>query len=250
MFDWLGTFNSSQFNRLVAYAKSRLPLIEGRVRHLTIEKQRIGTLQFVYDTAGKPVAYNTGSAGGVTTYIGQLMVAYEVLGGDPFYDLQVRSMNDPVYRVKGTETVTARVLSNGEPIPQSALADAPSGNAVRLIKAWVADDLDRLERLERKVRRMVDYSDQLQAEIDTLEAVTGSVETDGSLENLVASVQQLLSDPTYRAIADDRGRDPFGKFTYAPMSSYEPGNRTTKPGVSVERTNSGYVVSGDDGSGT
>jgi FtsZ-binding cell division protein ZapB len=175
------------------------------------------------------------------------MAAYEVLGGDPFYDLQVRSKNEPVYRIKGTETVTAKVLSNGEPIPQSALADAPSGNAVRDIKAWMSDDMERLERLERKVRRMVDYSDQLQDEIDALGSIGASIEVDGSLENLVATVQQLLSDPAYRAIADDLNKDPFGKFTYAPMSSYEPGNRTPTPGVSVERTNSGYVKSGENG---
>lgn len=251
MFEWLGTFNKSQFDRLVAYARARLPLIDARIRHLTIEQQRVGTLQFVYDTAGKPVAYTTGGAGAGSTYIGKLMAAYEVLGGDPFYDLQVRSRNDPVYRLKGTETATAKILSNGEPMPQAALADAPSGNAVRAIKAWIADDLERLERLERKVRRMVDYSDQLQDEIDALDAIRKSVETDGSLENLVGAVQHLLTDPTYRAIADDAGRDPFGKYIYAPMSSYEPGGaRTAAPGVSVKRTASGYVVVGEEGEGS
>ena len=245
-FQFLGTFNASQFNRLVAYARSRLALIDRRIRHLTIERQRIGFLQFSYDTAGKPISYTTGDAGVATTYIGQLIAAYEVLGGDPFFDLQIRTMSQAVTRPRGTELATSKILSNGEPIPAAGLSDGPSGNAVRTIKSWIADDLDRLDRLERKIQRAVDYSDQLQEEIAQLTAIQGSAEADGSLENLVALVQQLLADPTYRAIADDAGRDEFGKFIYAPMSSYEPQGRTPSGGVSVERTNSGYVVIGED----
>lgn len=246
MFQFLGTFNKTQFERLVAYARSRLSLIDPRIKHLTAEIQRVGYLQFVYDKAGNPTSYSTGAQGSPTTYIGKLMAAYEVLGGDPFFDLQVRSMNDPVYRLKGTEDATAKILSNGEPIPHAGLSDSPSGNAVRTIKSWLQDDLERLDRLERKIRRTVDYSDQLQLEIEKLESIRKSVEVDDSLENLVSFVQQLLSDPTYRAIADDRGKDPFGKFIYAPMSSYEPGgSRKTTPGVSVERTNDGYTIIGE-----
>jgi len=245
----LGTFNKTQFDRLIAFARSRLSLIDGRVKHLSAEALRIGFLLFTYDKAGNPVSYSTGAAGSGPTYIGKLMVAYEVLGGDPFYDLQVRSRTDPVYRLKGTEDATAKILSNGEPIPHAGLSDGPSGNAVRTIKTWMQDDLERLDRLERKIRRMVDYSDQLQLEVQALEAIRRPVETEDSLENLVSFVQQLLSDPTYRAIADDRGRDPFGKFIYAPMSSYEPGgSRKVTPGVSVERTNDGYIITGEGGS--
>jgi len=247
-FDYLGTFNASQFNRLAAYARSRLPLIDARIRHLSVEYQRVGFLQFSYDTAGKPVSYTTGSGGAATTYIGQLIAAYEVLGGDPFYDLQMRTMGQAITRPKGNELANSKILSNGEPIPAAGLSDGPSGNAVRTIKAWIADDLERLERLERKIRRTVDYSDQLQDEISKLTSIRGTAEADGSLENLVAFVKQLFTDPTYRAIADDAGRDEFGKFIYAPMSSYEPGGRTPTSGVSVERTNSGYVVVGE-GSG-
>jgi hypothetical protein len=246
--DVLGTFNRSQFERLLAYVKGGLRLVGPRLRHLTIEQMRVGTLTFVYDTAGKPTDYRTGGSGAAPTYIGKLMAAYEVLGGDPFYDLQVRAKTDPVYLPKGTESATSKVMSNGEPIPQSALSDGPSANAIRDIRRWMVDDMDRLERLERKIRRMVDYADQLQEEIDLLNVITGSVESDGSLDNLIQTVQQLLADPGYRAIADDQGKDPFGKFIYAPMSTYEPSpDRIPEPGVSIERTNSGYVVAGDTG---
>lgn len=244
MMDWLGTFNKSQFARLTVYARSQLGYIDLRVKHLTIEQQRIGFLQFLYDSGGRPTSYSTGSPG-FTTYIGKLMSAYEVLGGDPFYDLQVRGMNDPVYFLKGSETATAKMLSNGEPLPLPGLSDGDSGNAVRSIKSWTRGNIDRLERIERKVRRALDYSDQLQTEINELKRIKQSVEVEGSLENLISLVNQLFGDPSYRAIADDNGQDPFGKYTHAPMSSYDQGGtRAPTEGPSVERGASGYTVSG------
>lgn len=244
MLDFLGTFNKSQFTRLATYARSQMVYIDLRIQHLTIEQQRIGFLQFAYDTGGRPTSYSTGSPG-FTTYIGKLMSAYEVLGGDPFYDLQVRGKNDPVYYLKGTETATAKMMSNGEPIPLPGLSDGDSGNAVRSMKSWTRGNLDRLERVERKVRRAIDYSDQLQSEIHELNLIKKSVEVDGSLENLIALVGQLFIDPGYRAIADDKGKDPFGKYTHAPMSSYDQGGtRAPTEGPSVERGADGYTVSG------
>lgn len=244
MLDFLGTFNKSQFTRLASYARGQLVYIDLRIKHLTIEQQRIGFLQFAYDTAGQPTSFATGSPG-FKTYIGKLVAAYEVLGGDPFYDLQVRSKSNPVYYPKGTETYTSKILSNGEPLPQQGLSDGDSGNAVRSMRSWTEGNLDRLERLERKIRRAIDYSDQLQDEINELKTIKKAVDSDGSLENLIALVNQLFIDPSYRAIADDKGQDPFGKYTYAPMSSYDQGGtRAPQDGPAIERGSDGYTASG------
>ena len=244
MLDFLGTFNKTQFDRLASYARSQLVYIDARIKHLTIEKQRVGFLQFAYDTGGRPTSFATGNPG-FSTYIGKLVSAYEVLGGDPFYDLQVRSKSQAISYLKGTETYTAKMMSNGEPIPLPGLSDGDSGNAVRSIRSWTKGNLDRLESLERKIRRAVDYSDQLQNEINELTNIRKAVDVDGSLENLIAIVNQLFTDPSYRAIADDKGQDPFGKYTHAPMSSYDQGGtRAPQEGPSVERGSSGYTVSG------
>jgi hypothetical protein len=244
MIEFLGTFNKSQFTRLAAYVRSQMTYIDLRIQHLTIEQQRIGFLQFAYDSGGRPTSYSTGSPG-MVTFIGKLMAAYEVLGGDPFYDLQVRSINQPVFYLKGTETYTAKMLSNGEPLPLPGLSDGDSGNAVRSMLSWTRGGVDRLEKIERKVRRAIDYSDQLQNEINELKKIKRGVEVDGSLENLIALVNQLFTDPGYRAIADDKGQDPFGKYTHAPMSSYDQGGtRAPTEGPSVERGSDGYTVSG------
>jgi hypothetical protein len=230
--------------RLASYARGQLVYVEERIKHLTVEQQRVGFLRFAYDSAGRPTSYLTGEAG-VTTYIGKLMSAYEVLGGDAFFDLQVRSKSDPVFYLKGDEVDSAKIMSNGEPLPQAGLADAVSGNAVRGIKEWVQGNLDRLEKLERKIRRVVDYSDQLQEEIDLLGKIQLSAEFDGSLESLIASVEALLTDPSYRATSDDKGSDPFGKLNYAPMSSYDQGGTRTQEGFAIERGSDGVTISGE-----
>jgi hypothetical protein len=244
MLDFLGTFNKSQFDRLATYTRGQLVYVDLRIKHLSIEQQRIGFLLFAYDTAGQPTSLATGSPG-FTTYIGKLVAAYEVLGGDPFYDLQVRSISQPVSYLKGTETYSAKIMSNGEPVPERGLSDGTSGNAVRSMKSWTRGNLDRLERIERKIRRAIDYSDQLQTEINELNSIKKAVDSDGSLENLIALVNQLFTDPSYRAIADDKGKDPFGKYTHAPMSSYDQGGtRQTPEGPTIERGGGGYTISG------
>lgn len=250
MFDFLGTFNKSQFERLAAYARDQLLLVDARIAHLTYEQARVGFLKFTYDTAGKPTAYSTGSAGGSPTYIGKLMAAYEALGGDPFYDLQARASGDqPVFYPKGTDTAANKVMSNGEPLPAKGLADAPTAQLVQQIRSWINPTLDRRAQLERKVRRMLDYGDQLQSEIEELKTIKKSAETTGSLENLIAAVNQFLSDPNYRATGDDKGADPFGKLAYAPYASYEPGeDRAAPDGLVVEKVSGGYVISGEGGS--
>lgn len=246
-YDFLGTFNRSQFERLAAYAKGQLAHVEGRIKHLTYEQQRIGFLRFVFDSAGRPTAYSTGGSGSSPSYIGKLMAAYEAQGGDPFYDLQMRSKGDQsVFIPKGSETAATKVLSNGEPLPQRGLGDAPTANLVGSLKKWTQPALERRALLERKIRRAVDYVDQLQDEIRLLKIVTQTVETEGSLESLISEVNQHLADPNYRATGEDQGGDPFGKLSYAPLASYEPGKDRAPPdGLTVERTNQGYSVSGD-----
>lgn len=241
-FEWLGTFNASMFNRLVAYAKDQLPLIEGRIKHLSTEQSRLGLLMMAKDSAGRPTGYEPPSA---NTYLGRLVAAYEILGGDVFHDLQVRSIGEPVYILKGTEVSSSKFFSNGEPIPQAGLADAPTANLVTEMRAWMSDSMNRRDYLERKIRRVLDYGDQLQIEIDRLKQIQGSVEAPHSLESIIATVNQHLSDPGYRATLDDKGQDIFGKFAKAPMSSYEPGPERTPPdGAGVEKTSTGYNIYG------
>lgn len=248
MFDWLGTFNRSMFDRLASYARAQLPLVEARVRHLVLERSRVGTLIMLRDERSRPLGY---AASDPESYLGSLLKAYEVLGGNPFFDLRVRAASDPVFLLKGDEANAPKFFSNGEPLPEAALADALSANLTLQMRSWLTESIDQKDRLERKIRRALDYGDQLQAEIDLLTKITGAPEEEGSLESLITEVGNLFKDKGYRAIADDQGKDPYGQFIRAKYAAYDPGPARPEPGgEGVERTSEGYYSYGDTTGGS
>ncbi len=242
MFDFGGTFNKSQLDRLASFVREHAHEAEAFVAHLEAELSRVGILSVIYDAAGNPIGYK---ASPTNSYIGRLVGAYEVMGGDVLHDLQVRPMGSPVFLVAGDEVSDPKILSNGEPVPERVLADAPSSKLVASIKRFSAGPIARRDYLERKVRRTIDYADQLLEQIAVLRSMAGGSEDEASLEGLVQAVNLLISDKTYRAIADDQGRDPYGKLSRAPFTSYDPGpDRTAPEGVGVERGEAGYIVYG------
>lgn len=245
MHDFLGTFNRSMFERLASYLRDQVPQVQARTSYLVLELSRVGTLTMLKDIKGRPLGY---AASSPDSYLGQLLAAYEILGGNPFFDLRVRSMTEPVYLLKGDEAHTPKFFSNGEPTPETALADAPSANIVLALRSFSREALARMDLLERKIRRTLDYGDQLQAEITLLEKMVGDVEAEGSLENLISQVSALFQDKTYRAIADDGGKDPYGQYIRAKFAAYDPGPRRPEHGgEGVERTGDGYYVFGESG---
>lgn len=247
-FDHLGTFNRSQLDRFLVFARSQIPYIDARIQHLSAEQARVGAVTFKYDK-GIPVGF---SADPPESYIGKLLAAYEVLGGNPFQDLRVRARTQPIFVVRGSEIAPATYMSHGEVIGAKGLADAPSAVLMSQAKDWLADTLHgRFGRLERKIRRSLDYSDQLQAEADMLTKIKQAASIEGSLEAIAAQLLQLISDPNYRAIFDDKGKDPFGLTTYAPYSSYDAVQSTDTSLVdragaeAPQRQNSGFVGPGE-----
>lgn len=233
---FLGTFNKSQWERFLAYARTQLPLVEGRRTHLKAEIARIGSLAYRYNN-GIPQGY---AATPTNSYLAKLLATYEVLGGDPFFDLRVRLREDPVFLVKGTESVGPQYMSNGEVIGAKGLSDAPTSELSRSASKWIDDTLQfRFDALERKIRRSVDYSDELKLEVARLDLIVMSSETTGSLEYIASQVAQYLSDQNYRAVFDDAGSDEFALNVYAPFSSYDSANSET-----AQRQNTGFVGPG------
>lgn len=239
-FDFLGTFNKSQFERFLAFAKDQLTDVVGRIRHISYEKRRMGNLVFEYDKGGTPLSYTTTSP--ATTYIGGLVSAYEVLGGQVKYDLQVRTRKQAVYILDGSEYDTPSLLSNGEILPGKALADSLSAEFMAEAKAWLQPALHyRREYLERKVRRALDYVDQLDQEQKVLETIVKDKTVEGSLEEIAEQVGLLFAKTDYRAIFDDKGSDPYGRTTYAPFLPY------SRAGATVEPTEPGPAGRDTDG---
>lgn len=254
-FDFLGTFNKSQFDRFIAFARSQLSDTDGRVAHLNYEKRRIGSLTFEYAGGGVPTSYTVTSA--TSTYIGGLVAAYEALGGNVLFDLQVRSMNQAVFVLAGTETSAPQFMSNGEVLGGKGLADGTTAVLMRKARAWMDGPIHyRREYLEKKVRRALDYVDQLNAEIAALAVAVGPATEKNSLENIAKLVSEKLLDTNYRAIFDDKGQDPHGRTVYAPFLPYSKADSQlaqVEPGV-AGRDNEGYLYpgapSGGGGEGT
>lgn len=238
-YEWNGTFTRSQFERFRTYVENQVRLIDARIEHLEAERLRVGDLSFAYDAGGVPT-HVTGDP--PVTYVGKLVGAYEALGGDVEFDLQVRSTLQPVFRLPGDTTQAAQLLSNGEVISVQGLGDAESAVTVQAIRGWVSQDLARRrDSLERKIRRAIDYAEQLSAEIGELELLKGSQDTEGSLAFYMKIIGDLTAERNYMAITDDTETpDPHGKFAKAPIAPYMPGPKGATA-VSYQRTLDGLV---------
>lgn len=242
MFDWLGTFNKSQFEAFLGFARAQIPIADLRIRHLLYEQTRVGSLVFRFD-GGTPVVFGADPR---ESLLGRLLVAYEVQGGNPFRELRVRAMTQPLFLRRGSESLPATTMSNDEVVGAKGLADASSAVLLQRMKEPFLDVLqNRFGRLERKIKRAIDYSDQLGAEAKILTRMKQTIEVEGSLEELAERVYELISSPEYRAVYDDQGSDPFGFNTHAPFSSYDAA--VGKTAETPQRQGSGFVGPGQTG---
>ena len=253
-YDYLGTFNRSQLERFLAFSRSQLPLIEERRAHLNSELSRIGTVVMQFEK-GVPLGY---SAEPDTSYIAKLLRAYEVLGGNAMKDLRLRLRGDPIYIVKGDLTVSPQYTSGGEPIGGKGLADGPTAVLMARARGWLNDTFHhRFDRLERKIRRAMDYADQIQQELNELELVQQAAEVSGSFEFIVSQIEQYIQNNNYRAIYDDQAtgkEDPLGLLTHALLSSYDvevpaDPNVTPRTAVGPQKQWGGVIEAGEQGSG-
>lgn len=247
-FEFLGTFNKSQYDRFFAYARNQLADIEQRINHLDMEISRIGNLSMSYEAGGIPTEYSVSSS--TQTYVGALVAAYEALGGHVTYDLQVRSLDQAIVLVGGSEMDVPQFYSNGEIVPGRAQLDSVSANYMGAAKDWLQGTLTyKRDYLERKVRRSLDYVEQLIEEKEYLLQIQQDATAVGSLEYYAVRLQELIVNTSYTAIYDDRGADPHGKFVYAARLPYSRAGstiQTDEPGT-PGKDESGFVPAGVDG---
>jgi len=245
-YDWLGTFNQTQFERFLAFARSQLPMMEARKQHLEAERARIGFITFRFDENHVP-NHSVATSG---SYIAKILAAYEVLGGNPFLDLKTRNKDQAVFVVREGSTGSSKYASTGEPLGTKGLLDARSAELVRQLRQPLLEAMGRrFNSLERKLRRALDYSDTLEAEYNLLTRYQEAVTVEGSLEEVAQSIQSLISDKHYRAIYNDGGSDPLGLNTYAPFAQYDVDpstdpNSPSREAPGPQRQNSGFIAPG------
>jgi hypothetical protein len=240
-FEFLGTFTASQYNRFATWVQAQTGQIPARLQHLGAEMARIGGLSFAYDSGGVPTFITPSDT---TTYIGRLFQCYEALGGDAEFDLQVRTMAQPVFKVTGTPNNPPQLMSNGEVVGNQGLIDQQSAELVRQARDWTYDaQFYRRDLLERKIRRMVDYVDQLQAEITLLNQIQASATTQGALGFILNGLNTLVGNRYYIPAQNDTASpDPHGKSAYAPIAAYMPDVAGGSTVLNYERTYDGPAV--------
>lgn len=241
-FEFLGTFTASQFTRFSVWVSAQIGQIPARILHLQAEQARIGALTFAYDAGGIPTFIQPSDE---TTYIGRLFQVYEALGGDAEFDLQTRQMSQAVFKTTGTENHMPQQMSNGEIIGQGGgLSDAPSAEGFRSARDWTYDSqFYRRDLLERKIRRAMDYADQLQNEVTQLQQIQADASQTGALGFILNGITSLITNRYYIAAQNDANNpDPHGKLAYAPVAAYMPNPQGGSTIVDYERTYDGPQV--------
>lgn len=147
---------------------------------LMAQLTRNGVFSTEYDPQTHlPKAFSA-SAG---SYAAKLLQAYRILGGTPEKDFMLRTSDKPVFLTRGKNIDTgvtavdptagySDVLSNGRRVRGSQRFDRDVGVQVERLKAWQSEAIKRKrEHLEFKIKRALDYSDQLQREIAVLKVL-------------------------------------------------------------------------------
>lgn len=179
-FNFFGTFTTGQLQQLVDFSFVQERDLAKRRLWLMAQLTRNGVFSTEYDPQTHlPKAFSA-SAG---SYAAKLLQAYRILGGTPEKDFMLRTSDKPVFLTRGKNIDTgvtavdptagySDVLSNGRRVRGSQRFDRDVGVQVERLKTWQSEAIKRKrEHLEFKIKRALDYSDQLQREIAVLEVL-------------------------------------------------------------------------------
>lgn len=209
-FSFYGTFTSGQLNELVAFSHVQERDIEARIRWLQAELEKAGTFVTDYDEDNKyPVYFGCFP---LESYGAKLLQAYKILGGVPERDMLLRTSDKPVFLKKGSSVSAddpdsgySSEFSNGRMYRGGQRFDRSMGYRVELLKRWQLEAIKRKrEHLEFKIKRALDYSDQLERELRVLQELT-----DGRVSDLVTDIYKVMLTPGSMNVVDDPD-DKFG----------------------------------------
>jgi len=182
------------------------------------ELRRVGVFTTSYDGA-KPVRFSA------TGYAGKLLQAYRILGGVPEHTMLLRTRDKPVFKTQAQGVTVQKdattsggfsdVYSNGRRERGTQRFDRDIGIQIENLKRWQLESVKfKRERLEYKIKRALDYSDQIQQEIALIDKLLGI--SLGSFDDQLTSVEILISRPESANVVqnlDDRFGLDIGKPT-------------------------------------
>jgi len=217
-FNFYGTFTSGQWFELEDFTRIQAKDIKDRIAWLSAEITRVGVFTTVYAAeTDDPESFTVSPP---TSYGAKLMRAYRVLGGVPERDMLLRTSDDPVYLTRGTSVSKATddapvtggysdLFSNGRRYRGNQRFDRDLGLKVEKLKRWQLEAVKhKREHLEFKIKRALDYYDQLQNEKDTLSAML-EAGSPTSVEQQITDLLAMFYTPG-RANVIDNPLDKFG----------------------------------------
>lgn len=176
-FGFFGTFTTGQLQKLIDFSLIQERDLKLRKDWLGAQLTRNGVFTTVYDAqTSMPKSFSAPE----NSYAGKLLQAYRILGGTPETDFMLRTTDQPVFLTRGNNIDTKTVgtdptagysdqLSNGRRIRGSQRFDRDVGIQVNRLKSWQMEAIkQKREHLEFKIKRALDYSDQLKREIDVI----------------------------------------------------------------------------------
>lgn len=208
-FAFYGLMTTGQWQAFKAFAQIQRKELILRRQWLQKQLSMNGFFATEYD-GPNPVSF-TASEG---SFAAKLLAAYRVLGGVPEQDMLLRTRDKPVFKTKAQNitdgpnaTVTggfSDVYSNGRRDRGTQRFDRDLGIRVERLKDWQLEAIKaKRERLEFKIKRALDYSDQLQQEIDLITSLLGDETAVGSVDYQLVSVESQMATPGAMNVVQD-----------------------------------------------
>lgn len=199
-YQFFGVFSTGQFEQLRIFAKVQERDLTARIAWLSAQLQRNGLFSTIYDQAtNMPISYDVAPP---NSYAAKLLVAYRALGGVPEKDFLLRTSDQPVYLTR-TDNINPNegsnptsgysdVFTNGRRIRGSQKFDRDIGVKVDRFKSWQLEAIKhKREHLEFKIKRALDYSDQLQSEINAINVLLDTT-SNATVDDQIRTIQQYM----------------------------------------------------------
>ncbi len=208
-FNFYGTFTTGQFLKLQEFAKIQERDLLKRKNYLEACLLRNGVFITDYDPQTYfPLKFEVTK----NTYASKLMLAYKSLGGNPEQDMMLRTSDKPVYLTRGTNISSdgsdsrsgySDLFTNGRRARGSQRFDRDVGIQVQNLKNWQLESIKKKrEQLEYKIKRALDYSDQLQREITLIETMLNQ-DGEKTVDDLINKVRLVSSRTGAQNIVED-----------------------------------------------
>lgn len=202
-FNFFGTFTKAQWFDFKDFVTVQRSELEARRKWVDAQLSRTGQVSCVYDDDNMiPISFDAPPK----SYIGKLLTAYRMLGGVPETDMLLRTRKQVVFLKRGVDENDSPDYSNGRVDRGTQRFDRTLGLSIEAMKKWQLEAVKaKREQLEFKIKRAMDYADQLQQESVML---TGLV--DGfAVDDQIMEVETTITQPDRYNTPSDVG-DRFG----------------------------------------